>query len=150
MEESNFYDLRKQVVQQLRERHYAPLTICAFKSSYNKLECYMLENKIEIYSARVGEDFLKTRHKGMAYAQLSDFEKNMVRHIKIMNEVLHTGIIIGKPTPRSPMFEFKGDLGIQFNEFICHERRIKSPLTVSKHLKCTPKVRHKTFGVHYV
>ncbi|MBM6517684.1 tyrosine-type recombinase/integrase [Parabacteroides distasonis] len=133
MEESNFYDLRKQVVQQLRERHYAPLTICAFKSSYNKLECYMLENKIEIYSARVGEDFLKTRHKGMAYAQLSDFEKNMVRHIKIMNEVLHTGIIIGKPTPRSPMFEFKGDLGIQFNEFICHERRIKSPLTVSKH-----------------
>ncbi len=27
MEESNFYDLRKQVVQQLRERHYAPLTI---------------------------------------------------------------------------------------------------------------------------
>lgn len=52
MEESNFYDLRKQVVQQLRERHYAPLTICAFKSSYNKLECYMLENKIEIYSAR--------------------------------------------------------------------------------------------------
>ena len=37
MEESNFYDLRKQVVQQLRERHYAPLTICAFKSSYNKL-----------------------------------------------------------------------------------------------------------------
>lgn len=31
------------------------------------------------------------------------------------------------------MFEFKGDLGIQFNEFICHERRIKSPLTVSKH-----------------
>ena len=82
MEESNFYDLRKQVVQQLRERHYAPLTICAFKSSYNKLECYMLENKIEIYSARVGEDFLKTRHKGMAYAQLSDFEKNMVRHIK--------------------------------------------------------------------
>lgn len=47
MEESNFYDLRKQVVQQLRERHYAPLTICAFKSSYNKLECYMLENKIE-------------------------------------------------------------------------------------------------------
>ena len=63
MEESNFYDLRKQVVQQLRERHYAPLTICAFKSSYNKLECYMLENKIEIYSARVGEDFLKTRHK---------------------------------------------------------------------------------------
>lgn len=39
-------------------------------------------NKIEIYSARVGEDFLKTRHKGMAYAQLSDFEKNMVRHIK--------------------------------------------------------------------
>ena len=133
MEESNFYDLRKQVVQQLRERHYAPLTICAFKSSYNKLECYMLENKIEIYSARVGEDFLKTRHKGMAYAQLSDFEKNMVRHIKIMNEVLHTGIIIGKPTPRTPMFEFKGDLGIQFNEFICHERRIKSPLTVSKH-----------------
>ena len=76
---------------------------------------------------------MKTRHKGMAYAQLSDFEKNMVRHIKIMNEVLHTGIIIGKPTPRSPMFEFKGDLGIQFNEFICHERRIKSPLTVSKH-----------------
>ncbi len=48
MEESNFYDLRKQVVQQLRERHYAPLTICAFKSSYNKLECYMMENKIEI------------------------------------------------------------------------------------------------------
>ena len=48
MEESNFYDLRKQVVQQLRERHYAPLTICAFKSSYNKLECYMLENRIEI------------------------------------------------------------------------------------------------------
>ena len=107
MEESNFYDLRKQVVQQLRERHYAPLTICAFKSSYNKLECYMLENKIEIYSARVGEDFLKTRHKGMAYAQLSDFEKNMVRHIKIMNEVLHTGIIIGKPTPRSPCLNSK-------------------------------------------
>lgn len=133
MEESNFYDLRKQVVQQLRERHYAPLTICAFKSSYNKLECYMLENRIEIYSARVGEDFLKTRHKGVAYAQLSDFEKNMVRHIRIMNEVLHTGIIIGKPTPRSPMFEFKGDLGIQFNEFICHERRIKSPQTVSKY-----------------
>ena len=75
MEESNFYDLRKQVVQQLRERHYAPLTICAFKSSYNKLECYMLENRIEIYSARVGEDFLKNRHKGVAYAQLSDFEK---------------------------------------------------------------------------
>ena len=45
MEESNFYDLRKQVVQQLRERHYAPLTICAFKSSYNKLECYMLEKR---------------------------------------------------------------------------------------------------------
>ena len=131
MEESNFYELRKQVVQQLRERHYAPLTIGAFKSSYNKLEYYMLENRIEIYSDRVGEDFLKTRHKGMAYAQLSNFEKNMVRHIKIMNEVLHTGIIIGKPTPRSPMFEYDGDLGILFNEFICHERKIKSPRTVS-------------------
>ena len=38
MEESNFYDLRKQVVQQLRERHYAPLTICAFKSRYKNNE----------------------------------------------------------------------------------------------------------------
>ena len=57
MEESNFYDLRKQVVQQLRERHYAPLTICAFKSSYNKLECYMLENRIEITGHLVPADF---------------------------------------------------------------------------------------------
>lgn len=132
MSNRSFIELRAKVIEQLQLKHYADLTISAFKSSYRKLEWYMSENGIEFYDEDVGKSFLRSRHNGKPYALLSNFEKNIIRHIGAINEVLHTGVFSGNHSPRIPKFEYHGDLGVQFNEFLCHERKIKSPHTVTK------------------
>lgn len=116
----------------MRARHYAPLTIDAFRHTYNRVECYMSENGITSYSEDVGIAFLKARHRGMAYAALSSYERNRVRHVWAMNKVLQTGDFSGKATPRSPIFVYSGNLGLSFNEFIHHEELHKRANTVSK------------------
>ncbi|MBB4625081.1 site-specific integrase [Parabacteroides faecis] len=99
------------------------VTIRNYYWVWRKLDRYMFENDIDIYTPLVGKSFLSQRFGlNQDYRKLSTSNKNFVRSIKILSEYQSTGIV--KPSKQE--VSFYGEIGTLMQSYInaCRLRRL--------------------------
>lgn len=99
------------------------VTIRNYYWVWRKLDRYMLENGIDIYTPLVGKSFLTQRFGlNQDYRKLSTSNKGFIRAIKILSEFQSTGIV--KPSKKE--VSFYGEIGALMQSYIktCRLRRL--------------------------
>jgi len=99
------------------------VTIRSYYWVWRKLDRYMLENNIDIYTPEIGKSFLSQRFGfNQDYRKLSTSNKNFIRAIKILSEYQSTEIV----RPLKQEISFYGEIGALMQSYIntCRLRRL--------------------------
>jgi site-specific recombinase XerD len=119
MKTVSIYSLKDLAIKLVKEKGYTDKSIGNFSYTWNALIRYMESKQISDYTSDVGQDYLK-EHFGDRYPlNLSKSEKDYVRRIVILDDLLDKGILVlGKKKGMPRVFD--GINGDYFNLFLSH------------------------------
>ena len=117
-------DLRRQVLAVFTQKGYKDSCIKRYNNSWNNLQEYMEIHGYEMFSSEVGKSFLDERHGGRLYKNLSDREKEVVRHITVLADIIESGIV-RRSVIDNKVITFPGKTGEPFIRFINEQSPLK-------------------------
>ena len=89
------YIMTQSILAETRARVVAYLRTMMYKDScshtWDRLAEFMKANGYELYSREVGDAFLDAWHEGKDYKQLTDRQKERVRHIDVLSDMTELG-----------------------------------------------------------
>ncbi|MDR1716452.1 MAG: tyrosine-type recombinase/integrase [Prevotella sp.] len=129
MNEQSLLELRARVGAFFRAKGYKKNTTVFYDQTWNRLRAFMDVHRLEVYTPKIGEDFLNELHGTLKYNELTDCQKARVRHIEVLNDMLMTGEIC-RIKRMKPEILFEGELGRPFNDFITVQSAIKVESTI--------------------
>lgn len=86
-------NLRQQVIAVFTQKGYQKSCIKRYSNSWDNLQIFMEVHDYKKYSSEIGEAFLDNRHGERRYNELSDREKEVVRHITVLTDILEFGFV---------------------------------------------------------
>ena len=130
--ENQLSELRQRVETVLHSKGYKEACIRRYNQTWERIREFMDSRNISSYSRSVGEAFLDEWHRNKPYKQLTDREKERVRHVDVLSGFLETGSM---PRPHYNYREilFEGKLREPFNSFICEESQIKKGSSITRY-----------------
>ena len=87
MTESILAETRARVEAYLRTMMYKDSCIVRYNHTWDHLAEFMKANGYEQYSREVGDAFLNAWHEEKDYKQLTDRQKERVRHIDVLSDM---------------------------------------------------------------
>lgn len=99
----------------------AKMTVKFYHCLWRKIDRYMVEQKINTYSAVVGEGFLLQLFGKHNYATLSKSQKDIVRAINILSEYAKTGYI----NPIKERTDLYGPIGFLMELYLAHKKALR-------------------------
>lgn len=115
-----------------RANMYEESCIRRYNHTWEHLSEYMVRNCHEYYTVQIGEDFLDERHNGVKYQGLTNRQKECVRHISVLSDMLLYGHV-RRSVVSNKEYVFDGELGIPFREFVDMQRRAKKQSSVRRY-----------------
>lgn len=124
--------LRLRVEAILRDKQYKETNLKRFFHTWDHLQEYMDVRHIGFYTEEVGFGFHNDWHKGKPYASLTKRQRERVRHITVLTDVLTRGTI-SRHCRKKRVFIFEGELGKPFNNFIEYESSTKKQSSLERY-----------------
>lgn len=125
-------DLRRQVLAVFTQKGYKDSCIKRYNNSWNNLQEYMEIHGYEMFSSEVGKSFLDERHGGRLYKNLSDREKEVVRHITVLADIIESGIV-RRSVIDNKVITFPGKTGEPFIRFINEQSPLKRASSIQRY-----------------
>lgn len=125
-------DLRLEVEAILRAKQYKESCIKRYSHTWDHMQDYMDTHGINFYTENAGTGFLGEWHKGKPYNVLTSRQKERVRHITVLTDVLTSGTI-SRHCRTKRVFIFEGGLGKPFNDFIEYESSMKKQSSLERY-----------------
>jgi len=125
-------DLRLEVEGILRAKQYKESCIKRYSHTWDHMQEYMDTHGINFYTEDAGTGFLAEWHNGKSYNVLTDRQKERVRHITVLTDVLTSGTI-SRHCRTKRVFIFEGNLGQPFNDFIEYESSMKKESSLERY-----------------
>ncbi|WP_430937352.1 tyrosine-type recombinase/integrase [Saccharicrinis sp. 156] len=104
-----------------KNAQYHKVTVSSYRSCWNRVKDFMLDNGIKYYDRNVGKAFLKGELGDFVYGNLSDKQKSLVNRTEALYKFQSTGRIPvgGKQLPPK---EFEGEIGHIIKRFISYRK----------------------------
>jgi len=112
-------NLMNEMFDYMKDIHRSEGTIYRYRSRWQKVKDFMLENKIKYYDTYVEQAYLSSVLGDFDYHQLNRKEKELVNVIEVLSEFQKTGRILMGQRKHKPKV-FKGDIGSVITEFISY------------------------------
>jgi site-specific recombinase XerD len=132
MQEEALSELRLRVEEFFHTKMYKEACIGRYDHTWDHLSDYMDEHGLRYYTSQVGQDFLNEWHQQKAYKALSHRQKERVRHISVLTDMLLLGSI-RRGVLFNKEYEFEGELGAPFRSFIEEQEAIKKRTSVRRY-----------------
>lgn len=132
MEPELLSNLRQQVIAIFSKKGYQKSCIKRYNNSWDNLQEFMQTAGYEKYSSAVGNSFLNHRHDGKEYKELSDREKEVVRHITVLTDIIEYGFVRSKVTDNKEI-TFPGKTGEFFIRFINDQSTTKRASSIQRY-----------------
>ena len=132
MNQISLSDLRLEVEVILRAKQYKESCIKRYSHTWGHMQEYMDAHGINFYTEDAGIGFLAEWHNGKSYNVLTDRQKERVRHITVLTDVVTRGTI-SKHCRTKRVFIFEGDLGQPFNDFIEYASSMKKGSSLKRY-----------------
>lgn len=132
MEPELLSNLRQQVIAIFSKKGYQKSCIKRYNNSWDNLQEFMQTAGYEKYSSDVGNSFLNHRHDGKEYKELSDREKEVVRHITVLTDIIEYGFVRSKVTDNKEI-TFPGKTGEFFIRFINDQSTTKRASSIQRY-----------------
>lgn len=114
-------NLMDEMLDYLRKSHRHPVTIDAYRYSWQKVRSFMLAKKIKYYNVKTERAFLNSVLGDYDYSKLNKREKGLVNRTEALCEFQKTGrILLG--CRKHPPKEFKGETGRTITDFIAYRK----------------------------
>jgi len=133
MDKELLVELRARVGAFLCVNGYKEKCIKKFNHTWNHLQSFMDSHQLKAYTPKTGEDFLYEKHGTLEYVKLFKRQKDCVRHIEVLNDMLVSDQIHVKRRKNSEIV-FEGEGGRPFNDFITTQLTMKKEGSI-KHYK---------------
>lgn len=124
--------LRNQVEEFFESKQYKESCRKRYRQTWNRLADFMATNKKVYYTPQIGKDFLLEWHNGKNYNELTDRQKERYRHIYVLSDLIIYGRV-RRCVRQNKIYEFKGELGIHFNQFIEFHRNDRTPFSLRRY-----------------
>ena len=119
MRDLNF--LRCQVEEFFESKRYKESCRKRYRHTWDHLANFMATHNEVSYTPDIGMAFLSEWHEGKCYEDLTDRQKERYRHIDVLSDLIVYGYI--RPcVHNNKTYDFGGELGIPFSEFIDSHR----------------------------
>lgn len=125
-------NLRQQVIAVFTQKGYQKSCIKRYGNSWDNLQDFMEVHGFKKYSPEIGEAFLNNRHGARRYNELSDREKEVVRHITVLTDILEFGFVRTKVLDNKKI-TFSGKTGEAFVLFINDQSSVKRASSVQRY-----------------
>lgn len=132
METSLLSNVRRQVLAVFAQKGYKKSCIKRYNNTWDNLHKFMEEHGFENYSCDIGEAFLNQRHGGRKYEDLSDREKEVVRHITVLSDITEYGSVRRRVIDNKAII-FPGKTGEPFMRFINDQSTIKRESSIKRY-----------------
>lgn len=116
----------------LYAKGYAPKCISRYHNTWDHVAKFMEDRGIATYSSCVGRDFLNWWHDGRDYKSLTDREKERVRHVSVLTDIVEYGHV-RRCVHYAKVYVFDGELGVPFWAFIADMAQSRSPSTIRRY-----------------
>jgi len=125
-------NLRQQVMAVFAQKGYQKSCIKRYCNSWDNLQNYIELRGYKGYSSEIGTEFLNDRHGKREYNELSDREKEVVRHITVLTDMLELGFV-RKRVLDNKTITFSGKAGEAFALFINEQSTFKRSSSVQRY-----------------
>lgn len=115
-----------------RAKKYEESCIKRYNHTWDHLSEYMGSHGLQYYTSQVGRDFLNEWHHGAAYDSLTDRQKERVRHVSVLTDMLLYGTV-RRGVRYDKEYVFDGELGTPFRAFIEDHRFVRKPSSVRRY-----------------
>ena len=106
-----------------------------FNHTWDHLADFMKAKGEKYYSREVGDAFLDACHDGKSYKQLTVRQKERVRHVTVLTDILLYGVV-RRSRYVNIVYSFDGSLGFPFREFISKEKKVLKQSSIRLYERC--------------
>lgn len=103
-----------------------------YRHTWDHLKDFMHIRGIKEYTPDVGFAFLSEWHDGKGYEALSHRQQERYRHISVLSDLIDYGHV-RRSVHHNKDYEFPGELGLPFKEFIEEHRHDRSSSTLQRY-----------------
>ena len=132
MTQSILAETRARVEAYLRTMMYKDSCIVRYNHTWDHLAEFMKANGYEQYSREVGDAFLNAWHEEKDYKQLTDRQKERVRHIDVLSDMTELGEV-RRSHVMPKEITYPGELGEPFTLFIQEQSRLKAASSLQRY-----------------
>lgn len=128
----NLQALKAKVEAHFEDKGYKESVCKRYRHTWANLEAFMRRKKYEDYTRDVGDEFLDDCHRGETYVNLSNRQKERYRHIDVLSDILTYGNV-RRHVYTNKTYEYEGELGKPFRDFIEEYRGIRAASTICRY-----------------
>lgn len=103
-----------------------------YRDTWDHLADFMSRKGITAYTPDVGVEFLDDWHENQDYKNLTKRQKERFRHIDVLTDICEYGHV-RHCVLNLKRYEFNGELGIPFRQFIEHHRNDRAASTIRRY-----------------